>query len=293
MKQSVPELANLVDNDDQRGRTLVCAAVLKPKLSIVTPSYNQAAFLERTLRSVLDQGYENLEYIVVDGGSNDGSVEILERYSDRLAWWVSEPDAGQTDALNKGLRRASGDIVAYINSDDHYLPGAFHSAAEALGRSDALWAVGSARFVDAEDRVSHVWEPHLPRNGRHWWLLDPWGVPQAATFWRRQAFDRFGLFREDMHYVFDTEFGLRLAIAGELPALIDRELAVRVEHEAAKSWDTRPFWREQKRFAALFGPALTRRERALLTVNRGLLRIGFYRATGAASRLYRWMRPPN
>jgi glycosyltransferase involved in cell wall biosynthesis len=262
-----------------------------PTLSIVTPSFNQAAFLERTLRSVLEQGYENLEYIVVDGGSTDGSVEILERYSDRLAWWVSEPDDGQTDALNKGLRRATGDVVAYINSDDYYLPGAFEAAVGALDGSDALWVVGSARFVDVNDRPSHVWEPHLPRRGRHWWLLDPWGVPQAATFWRREAFDRYGLFRTDMHYVFDTEFGLRLAIAGHLPALVDRELAVRVEHEEAKSWDTTPFVEEQKRFAELYRDQLTPRERAALPVGRLLLRIGVFRVTSAASRLYRRIRP--
>jgi glycosyltransferase involved in cell wall biosynthesis len=264
---------------------------VRPKLTIVTPSFNQAAFLERTLRSVLDQGYENLEYIVVDGGSTDGSAEILERYADRLAWWVSEPDAGQTDAINKGLRRATGDVIAYINSDDHYLPGAFEAAVGALERSDALWVVGSARFVDANDRPSHVWEPHLPRRGRHWWLLDPWGVPQAATFWRRESFDRYGHFREDMHYVFDTEFGLRLAIAGHLPAIVDRELAVRVEHAEAKSWDTRPFVEEQKRFADLYRDQLTVRERAALPVARLLLRSGAFRATSAASRLYRRVRP--
>jgi glycosyltransferase involved in cell wall biosynthesis len=265
---------------------------VNPKLSIITPSYNQAGFLERTLRSVLDQGYENLEYIVVDGGSTDGSVEILERYADRLAWWVSEADEGQTDALNKGIRRATGDVIAYINSDDHYLPGSFEAAVGALAGSDALWVVGSARFVDVHDRLSHVWEPELPRRARPWWLLDPWGVPQAATFWRREAFDRYGPFRQDMHYVFDTEFGLRLAMAGHLPAIVDRELAVRVEHEEAKSWDTRPFLEEQKRFTQLYRDQLTPAERAFLPVARLLLRSGFFKLTGAASRLYRRLRPP-
>jgi glycosyltransferase involved in cell wall biosynthesis len=267
---------------------------MAPRLSIITPSFNQAGFIERTLRSVLDQGYPELEYIVVDGGSTDGSVDIIERFSDQLAWWVSEADDGQTDALNKGLRRATGDVVAYINSDDDYLPGSFRAAVEALGRSDALWAVGSARFVDKHDRPTALWRPHLPRRGRHWWVLDPWGVPQAATFWRREVFDRFGLFREDMHYVFDTEFGLRLALAGHLPELIDGDLAVRVEHDAAKSWDPRPFVTEQKRFIDLYRDSLTRRERTLLWLNCRLLSLGFYRLTGAMSRHYRTLRrrPP-
>ena len=260
---------------------------MPPRLTVITPSYNQGAFIERTLRSVLDQGYPDLEYLVIDGGSTDDSVAIIERYADRLAWWTSESDDGQTDALNKGIRRATGDIVAYINSDDYYLPGAFEAAVGALEASDALWAVGAARFVDADDRVTEVWRPEAPHGGRHWWILAPWGVPQAATFWRRECFDRHGPFRQDMHYVFDTEYGLRLALAGHLPVHIDRELAVRVVHEQAKSWDVTPFQREQRRFADLFWDELTPRERRMLRLNQALLKAGFYRLTGAASRTYR------
>jgi glycosyltransferase involved in cell wall biosynthesis len=257
---------------------------VRPKLSIVTPSLNQAAFLERTIRSVLDQEYENLEYLVIDGGSTDGSVEIVERYADRLAWWVSEPDEGQTDALNKGLDRATGDIVAYINSDDYYLPGAFDEAVTAITSSHAIWAVGAARFVDSEGRVTEVWRPEPPPRARHWWILYPWGVPQAATFWRREAFQRHGLFRQDMHYVFDTEFGLRLAFSGELPVLIDRELAVRVVHEDAKSWDRRPFDREEKQLVRLYGPRLTAPERGRLAFHHALKSAGVYRIRPALAR---------
>jgi glycosyltransferase involved in cell wall biosynthesis len=240
--------------------------VTRPRLTIITPSYNQADFLQRTLDSVLGQGYDDLEYFVVDGGSTDGSADILSHYDDRLAWWVSERDEGQTDALNKGLARATGDIVAYINSDDYYLPGAFDAAVAALEASDALWAVGGARFVDAEGRPTEVWWPKPPPKNRIWWLLGPWGVPQAATFWRREVFDRYGGFRRDMHYVFDTEFGLRLAFDGQLPATIDRELAVRVVHPEAKSWNPEEFAREQRRFVALFRDRLTARERIALRV---------------------------
>ncbi len=185
-----------------------------PKLSIITPSFNQGAFLERTIRSVLDQGYPNLEYVVVDGGSSDNSVEIIKRYSDQLAWWVSEPDEGQTEAINKGIERTSGEIVAYINSDDYYMPGAFEKAIGALESSGASWVAGAAVDIDEErpDTEVRVLRPVPPRThegrlrGRHWWILEPlWCVPQPSTFWRRDLFDRFGLFRRDMHYAFDAE----------------------------------------------------------------------------------------
>jgi glycosyltransferase involved in cell wall biosynthesis len=253
-----------------------------PKLSIITPTLNQGAFIERTIRSVLDQGYANLEYMIIDGGSSDETLSIIRRYEDRLAWWVSEPDEGQTDAINKGLTRATGDIVAYINSDDYYLPGAFDTAVGALERSGAPWVAGAARFVDEIEGKTHVWHPEPPAvteawlSGRQWWALGPWSVPQPSAFWRRELHDRVGVFRREMHYTFDTEFFLRLAYAGLMPELVQDELSVRVVHEAAKSADLEPFEIEARRLVTIFRPAMTREERIKLIFAR-LIRFLFHR----------------
>jgi glycosyltransferase involved in cell wall biosynthesis len=260
---------------------------VRSKLSVITPSLNQGRFIERTIRSVLDQGYESLEYIVVDGGSTDGSVEIIDRYRDRLAWSVSEPDRGQAHALNKGLRRATGEYLAYINSDDYYLPGAFDAAVSTFEKTGASWVVGTCCYVDTEGRLTIMWVPELPMRGRHWWMLAPWGVPQAATFWRRDLLERFGPFREDMHYVFDTEYGLRLAYNGVLPAIVEGELATRLIHPEAKSWNTRLFERERRRFVELYAEVLTPRERVALRTTRTLQALGWYRARALAGRAKR------
>jgi glycosyltransferase involved in cell wall biosynthesis len=254
------------------------------KLTIVTPSFNQAAFLEKTILSVLDQGWEELEYLVLDGGSTDGSAEILRRYDDRITWWVSEPDDGQTAAINRGIRRATGDVVAYINSDDYFLPGAFEAVMTTFARTGARWVIGASRVEDFEGAVEHTWVPRLPTKPRHWWLIDPWGYPQPSSFWRRDVFAEFGTFREDMHYIFDTEFGLRLLLAGVRPELTDRPLAVRVDHPQAKSADHAPFVAEQQRFYEIHGPSLTASERARMALWRRFIGSAAHRAIDRTSR---------
>lgn len=245
------------------------------RLTVITPSYNQAAFIERTLRSVLDQGYAELEYLVVDGGSTDGSVDIIRRYADRLAWWVSEPDSGQTDALNKALARATGDVIAYINSDDVYLPGAFATAMSALERNpDARWVVGACRFEGDAGFTTELWRPEPPSGPRPLWILGPWGAPQPSTFWRREVFDELGPFREDLHFAFDTEHNLRCVMHGWMPLCIDDELAVRVLHEEAKSADDSRWDAERERMIAEYGQLLTPQERRLLHAHRALRRVG-------------------
>jgi glycosyltransferase involved in cell wall biosynthesis len=250
---------------------------VQPAITIITPSFNQAPFIERTITSVLEQGYEKLEYFVVDGGSTDRSVEIIRRYEGDLAWWVSEHDAGQTDAINKGLRRATGDIVAFINSDDHYVPGAFEKAVAAFERTGARWIVGACRYMYEDGTLMGVWKPELPTSPRHRWIIDTVGWPQASTFWRRDVFEEFGMFRQDMHYIFDTEFGLRLALAGLMPGMSDEELAVRLWHEGAKSWDRHPAEREELQLLRLHPHALSRVERLRFLGPATAKRLGLYR----------------
>jgi glycosyltransferase involved in cell wall biosynthesis len=252
------------------------------KFTVITPSLNQGEFIERTIRSVLDQGWDDLEYLILDGGSTDGTLDVIRRYEDEIDWWISEPDRGQTDAINKGLARATGDVVAYINSDDYYLPDAFERAAAALEREDAPWVVGASRFDDPVGDESSVWRPALPQGPRHLWILGPWGAPQPSSFWRRDLFERLGPFREDMHYAFDTEFVLRLVLAGEMPAIVGDELAVRYLQPEAKSADWEPFGAEVSRFPQIFAPSLTRGERARMAARRVGSRLGFFRLHGLA-----------
>lgn len=184
-----------------------------PKVSIVTPSYNQAIYLGRTIDSVLNQGYPNLEYVVQDGASKDGSREVLEAYSDRLTHWESVPDNGQTHAINLGFRHVSGDILAYLNSDDVLLPGALHYVAEYFLQHPEVEAVyGHRLIIDEQDREIGRWvmPPHDAE-------VLTWAdfVPQETLFWRRSAWERIGSqLDESFHFAMDWDLLLRLQAAG-------------------------------------------------------------------------------
>jgi glycosyltransferase involved in cell wall biosynthesis len=233
-----------------------------PRLTVITPSLNQAKYLERTLRSVLDQGYPDLEYIVMDGGSTDGSVDILRRYADRLAYWVSEPDEGQSWAINRAIERSTGEVIAYINSDDYYLPGAFEAALSYFADPTVRWVAGATEYREADGTLESFLVPTQPVGSRPSWVRSTWYVSQAASFWRRDVFDEFGLLREDLDYVFDTEFGLRLAIGGLRPLIFEHPVAVRFLHHEAKSADRSRFDREYREVAKQLRRQLTRSERA-------------------------------
>jgi len=189
---------------------LLPAASQQPLISIVTPSFNQAPFLEETLRSVLEQDYPNLEYIVVDGGSTDGSLEIIRRYADRIAWWVSEPDRGQTDAINKGFAHAHGEIFAWLNSDDTYQPRALSEAAAYLtAHPEAGMVYGDANLVDESGQVigqfpaAQTDYKHLRRGYVH--------IPQQAAFFRASLWHLVGPLDPTFYFAMDYDLWVRLA----------------------------------------------------------------------------------
>ncbi len=180
-----------------------------PSISIVTPSYNHAEFLERTIRSVLDQGYPDLEYLVIDGGSTDGSVDVIRKYEDRIDYWVSEPDRGQTHALNKGFKRATGEVCAWLNSDDMYCPGALMAAGRAFAEDPSLdFVFGNLIDVDENDRVLRV----ARRVPYSWRTLILCGSEnhQPSAFWKRELFGKHGWLDEGLSCSMDTEFLCRI-----------------------------------------------------------------------------------
>ena len=200
-----------------------------PRISIITPSYNQAQYLEETLDSILSQGYPDLEYIVIDGGSTDGSTDILRRYDKHLKFWVSEKDRGQTHAINKGMQHATGKIRAYLNSDDYYLPGTFDAVSAAWQQQPDIDLLhGRCRYVDETGNTIGGQMGNINSLEE---ALDVWGVwwskrqfVQPEVFWSARIAKRVGPFRESLHLVMDYEYWLRIIAAGGKVVPLDREL---------------------------------------------------------------------
>jgi glycosyltransferase involved in cell wall biosynthesis len=188
-----------------------------PRLSIVTPSYNQGQFLEATIRSVLLQGYPDLEYIIVDGGSSDESVEIMRKYERYLSYWVSEKDHGQTDAINKGLVKTTGAYLGWLNSDDLYIQGAFGKVISAfLSHPESIVVHGNRVLIDAADRVFGC--SPLPAFNPP---LTGFNVCSETAFWKRSAMETYGLLNPNLQFAMDLEFFSRLFLNGQFTKLDD------------------------------------------------------------------------
>ena len=187
-----------------------------PKVSIVIPSYNQVDYIEETFKSIFDQNYPNLEVLVIDGGSTDGSVEVIKKYAEQIDYWVSEPDKGQSDAINKGLEKATGDWLAFMNSDDGYWDGALTKIFDQdLNGIDFIYSkqgyVGND-FESAKLRVSEHIDPLSTKNLLKFFYNLNYIIPSQSVFISRALYEKVGGVREDLHYCMDMEWYVRISL---------------------------------------------------------------------------------
>jgi glycosyltransferase involved in cell wall biosynthesis len=182
-----------------------------PKISIVTPSFNQGGFIEETIRSVVMQGYPNLEYFIIDGGSTDNTIDILKKYDNSITKWVSEPDRGQTHAINKGIGYAKGDIIAYICSDDFYIQGSFKTAALYFaGHPEVAMIYGNLIHINKQGEViEKVKNNDFDYDQLLSWILY---IPQPSTFLRRTVIQEIGLFDEHLDLAMDFDYWIRVGL---------------------------------------------------------------------------------
>ncbi|MFH1662252.1 MAG: glycosyltransferase family 2 protein [Candidatus Falkowbacteria bacterium] len=205
-----------------------------PKISIITPSYNQGEFLERTILSVLNQNYPNLEYIIIDGGSTDNSVEVIKKYEKYISYWVSEKDKGQGDALNKGFSRATGEIIGWQNSDDVYLPEAFRKAVNMFKQSNADIVFGNRLKINEEEKISRRFK-FTP-----FYLISYWycrmSLSNQSTFWRRELFFDIGMIDASLSFIMDFDFFLRAGIKNKKFVYIESFLGAFRIHKNSKTF---------------------------------------------------------
>lgn len=202
------------------------------KLTIVTPSYNQGHFLEETILSVLNQRYQPIEYIVIDGGSTDESVDIIRKYEGHLAYWVSEKDRGQVHAINKGLEKATGDFFAFLNSDDVYLPGAFNAVMGHFARQpESEWVCGDTVMFGV-GHETQVIRAVVPKTAAHC-LCWAYKAPQPGHFWKREILKKG--FDEGWSYDFDHDLYIRLLLSGHSCEYIPVPMAAYRLHDVSKT----------------------------------------------------------
>jgi glycosyltransferase involved in cell wall biosynthesis len=208
-----------------------------PRITVITPSFNQSEFIETTIRSVLLQGYPDLEYIIIDGGSDDGSVEIIRKYERWLSYWVSERDQGQSHAINKGLSKSTGKVLCWLNSDDYFLPGALNRVGELLaGGMNNYALVGKVKTIFHDGRTPIVSEGRFDSRRR---LLEFWKgyhMHQPAIFWRREVFEKVGYLKQELSLTMDFDYWARISESFSFTN-VDQVLACCHHHPAAKTSD--------------------------------------------------------
>ncbi|MHB0976068.1 MAG: glycosyltransferase family 2 protein [Candidatus Aquicultorales bacterium] len=212
------------------------------RLSIVTPSFNQADFIEQTIRSVLEQGYPDVEHIVIDGGSTDGTLDILKKYETDVKW-ISEPDKGQSHAINKGFAMARGEIIGWINSDDYYFPGAFHKAVDCLNSHPEVGLVyGYCAKVDEKGKEIEVLRS--PEFDRGLLYKNPCLIWQQSVFFRKALLDTAGLLDDTLHYAMDYDLWIRMAKEGDFKLIPEILAAYRFSRESKSVASDQSFWLE-------------------------------------------------
>lgn len=211
-------------------------------VSIVTPSYNQASYLEQTIQSVLDQDYADIEFLVIDGGSTDGSVDIIKKYASRLAYWVSEKDSGQADAINKGMARSKGEIVAWLNSDDYYQPGTVSAAVRTFEQNPAVDLIYADML--AVDERGQTFNTLRYRQLTLEDLLCFQIIGQPAVFMRRAAFEQAGGLDLSYHFLLDHHLWIRIAAQGRILHIPQTWAAARYHAEAKNRAKASEFGRE-------------------------------------------------
>lgn len=254
----------------------------QPSVSIVTPSFQQVEYLEQTIRSVLAQDYPDMEYIVVDGGSTDGSVDVIRRYENQLTAWVSEPDAGQTDAINKGFSMASGEILAWLNSDDLLYPGAVSAAVDYLQANPEIGLVyGDADYINEEGEVigrfpaAQTDYRRLMRGYVH--------IPQQAAFFRAAIWDKVGPLDPSFYFAMDYDLWVRIAAVAPIHYRPECWAAFRLHQTAKSISEADRCWPEMlrvhkreggRRFSVLYGKYVLRRMAEPFMPYRLKLRLG-------------------
>lgn len=225
-----------------------------PKISIVTVSYNQANFIEDNIKSVIDQNYPNVEHIIIDAGSTDGTLEILKKY-DKYINWTSEPDNGQSDGLNKGFKKATGEIIGWINSDDKLAPEALHKIATFFQNNpDEIAVVGDQSIMDEEGRFLHTIQS---RAYDFDYLLNyARGITQNSTFFKRNVFNEIGYLDESLNYAMDRDLFIRIASIKNMPYISETLAEFRMQPNAKTAEGSHKFARELLKIRKKYGGKL-------------------------------------